>query len=38
MTSIPHEPPYIMSMADRITYLVVAGIIISLILAFFFLQ
>ena len=36
MKSIPHEPPYIMSVADRVTYIVVFGIIISLILAFFF--
>ena len=38
MTSIPNEPPYIMSIADRVTYLMVVGIIISLILVFFFLQ
>ena len=38
MTLIPNEPPYIMSMADRVTYIVVFGIIISLVLAFFFLQ
>ena len=38
MTSIQNEPPYIMSIADRVTYMMVFGIIVSLVLAFLFLQ
>jgi hypothetical protein len=38
MTSIPNKLPHPMSIADRVTYVMVFGIIISLILAFVFLQ
>ena len=38
MTSIPTKLPYRMSIADRITYIMVFGIIVSLVLAFIFLQ
>jgi hypothetical protein len=38
MTSIPNEPPYIMSTADRVTYGVVAGVIGLAVFAFLFLQ
>ena len=31
-------PPYVMSMADRVTYVIVGGIVVLGILAFIFLQ
>ena len=32
------DPPYVMSMADRVTYGIVAGIVLLGVLAFIFLQ